>query len=222
MNARPPRPADPARPVAMVRRMRRLLLLSVLLSSTALAKPALQARDQNVQVGEGGDAVLPAGYQNVVWGASAAEVMAVRERPLETLSDPDPAFTWLLEYPERDAGVSTIKYRLLHDKLYEVQVFYEGGFSARDAREFARRFEERYGDATYDRDMADYVYGRKELTEERWRWQDPFSLQLLRHTTEPDGWTLVRISRVLEAERMHALRKGDVSANDRVKHVELD
>lgn len=212
--------------------MPRLLVLVLTLALVPLPAAAQTIfGNPNDLPGEGGDAVLPSGYKGVRWGIAPAPLMAVRGRPMEPIKTPDPHVHWLIETPPvgESGGIQTVKWKFWDDKLMEVQVFYRGPFTSREGRELRNKFVTRYGEANYEKKererppfLAANVQWEPTL-EERWTWQDPYSVQMLRRMAEDENWLLVRQSRVYEAMRLlQDKREREQAKSAKVRAIDLD
>ena len=163
-----------------------LLLALLLLPATAAAQNSIFGNPDDLP-GEGGDAVLPAGYQGILWGISPEALMAVRGRAMEPLNTPDPHLTMLIESspPGEEGGISTLKWKFWDRKLMEVAVFYSGPFTKREGRELRNKFVTKYGEALYkavERERPPMLSTKvdwQSVQEETWTWQDPFTIQAL-------------------------------------------
>ncbi len=210
--------------------LRLLALLALLLPASAAAQDSIFGNPNDLP-GEGGDAVLPSGYQDVLWGIAPDALMAVRGRPMEPQNVPDPHIKWLIEMPApgEDGGVSTVKWKFWDDKLMEVQVFYKGPFTKREGRELRNKFVTKYGESAYKaREVARpaTMSSKAEwetIQEERWTWQDPFTVQMLQRTAKDEVWYVVRQSRVYEAMRLlQDKREREQARSARVREIDLD
>lgn len=207
-----------------------LLLCLVLLPATAAAQDSIFGNPNDLP-GEGGDAVLPSGFRGVRWGISAEALMAVRGRPMEPLNAPDKHLTWLIESPPpgEEGGVTTVKWKFWDGRLMEVQVFYQGPFTRREGRELRNKFVTKYGEASYKKaekerpPMLARNVAWDPVDEERWTWQDPFTIQMLRRTSKDEVWFLVRQSRVYEAMRLlQDKREREEARSAKVRGIDLD
>ncbi len=214
----------------MLDSMPRLLCLLLFLTAPALAQDSIFGNPNDLP-GEGGDAVLPAGYKAVRWGINPEALMAVRGRPMEPQNSADPHLQWLIESPPpgESGGIQTVKWKFWDGQLMEVQVHYRGPFTRREGRELRNKFVTRYGEAVYKKTeterppMLSSRAAWDPIQEERWTWQDPFTIQMLRRTAADEVWTLVRQSRVLEAMRLlQDKREREEARSARVREIDLD
>ncbi len=205
------------------------LLIALLIAAPAAAQklPTLGTDEP----GLGGDAVLPAGYKDLRWGISPRSLMAVRGRAMETQNTSDPHLSWLIETPPpgESGGRTAVKWKFWDDKLIEVHVYFVEFPSRREGEQLMHKFQERYGDSKFERIMKDVdIHGfdslkKQPIAEERWTWQDPFTIQVLRRVVDDEQWTQVRQSRVYEAKRLLQDKKDRAEArSERVRSIELD
>ena len=86
----------------------------------------------------------------------------------------------------------------------------------------------RYGDGNYERAQLDggplpKAGAGPALSEERWTWQDTFTTQVLRREVQEEAWTLIRQSRVYEAQRLQQdKRERDEARSAKVRAIKLD
>ncbi len=216
----------------MLHAMLRLLplLCLLLLPAPAAAQDSIFGNPNDLP-GEGGDAVLPSGYKGIRWGMGEAALAAVRGRPMEPQNTPDPHIKWLIESPPpgEQGGVSTVKWKFWDGKLMEVHVYYKGPFTRREGRELRNKFVTRYGEASYKKlekerpPMLSTRVAWDPINEERWTWQDPFTIQVLRREAADEVWFLVRQSRVYEAMRLlQDKREREEARSARVREIDLD
>jgi hypothetical protein len=216
----------------MLDRMPRLfsLLFVLLFASPAGAVDTIFGNPADLP-GEGGDAVLPSGYKGVLWGIGPEALMAVRGHTMETLHATDPHLTWLIETPPagESGGVQTVKWKFWDGKLMEAHIYYTGPFTKREGRELRNKFVTRYGETDYkavERKRPQMLSSKVQwepVREERWTWQDPYTIQLLQRTAQDEVWFLVRQSRVYEAMRLlQDKREREDSKSARVREIDLD
>ena len=143
--------------------------LTVALSLSLLAPGASASANASskteVNPGEGGDSVLPAGYNGVVWGANSVTIQALRGRPLERQITPSSHVVYLIEAPlpgDKDTK-RVIKWKLWDDALVEVHVHYEGPFNRIESREIVHKFQNRYGAGNHEekKQKLHYNWDRK-------------------------------------------------------------
>lgn len=202
-----------------------ILLLSVAHAQQGSALPP-RADDSNAP-GRGGDAVLPAGYGNVVWGATPEIVEGIRGRGMEHQQTQNRHIKWLIEAPlpgETDKK-EVIRWIFWDGQLFEVQVLYEGPFTRAEGRDLVGKFQRHYGDGTHEA-----IYGAtsplrqtREIEEQWWVWEDPFTTQMLKEDRPEKTWVMLRHSRVLEeSRRAQEQRELDEARTQRVREIELD
>ncbi len=183
--------------------------------------------------GEGGDAVLPAGYQGIVWSAAAVPLQHMRGKGMEPIAAPAPGVRYLLEAPPPgdNSGVGIVKWKLWTDRLIEVQIHFPGPFTPHDGRALVQRFEDQYGSGKHEVIRSERHTGLRwtsspthfPIVEERWVWEDPFTTQILRREVETEQWTCIRKSRLLDAARaVHAERAMQEARSEKVQSIELD
>jgi hypothetical protein len=179
--------------------------------------------------GEGGDSELPAGYKGAVWGAGPAAIQALRGRPLERQITSSSHVTYLIEapLPGDKSTKRVVKWKFWDDTLSEVHIHYEGPFNRSESRELVHKFESRYGAGNHEQKKERQHYNWDKRTDivldEWWTWEDPFTTQMLKKNIEDSSWTVVRKSRVLQANRDQQ-REDEKSQTktDRVQDIELD
>lgn len=207
-----------------------LLLCSLLLAAPAAAQDSTFGNPADLP-GEGGDAVLPSGYRDIRWGINPEALMAVRGRQMEPQNTPDPHIQWLIESPPpgEGGGVATVKWKFWDAKLMEAQIFFRGPFTRREGRELRNKFVTKYGEASYKKSekerppMLSRNIAWEPLNEERWTWQDPYTIQMLRRTVTDEVWFLVRQSRVYEAMRLlQDKREREQARSAKVRGIDLD
>ena len=183
--------------------------------------------------GKGGDAVLPAGFKGVVWGASAEAIMAIRGG-MEMQVTPDRHIRKLIELPMpgTESGDGMVRHwTLWDDKLIEVTMFFPGEFTVREGRELREAFEKKYGPGRLEKITKGVETGtnawnvkvEKQIVEQRWLWQDPFTIQELRNNVRKGQWVNVRQSRMFEASRDAQIEVERQNAQSKkVKSIVLD
>jgi hypothetical protein len=207
------------------------LTLRVLLvaSCALLAVPAVAQNKIPMQPpppGEGGDAVLPAGYKTVRWGINDKALQHVLERGLEMAPGMDHHRHWLIDTPasnNKSSKRGVVKFHFWDSQLFEVTIYYS--LTASEGKELVGRFEGRFGDGNHDvvEGPVEYATGDQELKEEQWQWKDPFTLQILRRQLDGERWTLVRQSRVLEHRRLNQERtEREKKRENKIDEIELD
>ena len=208
--------------------LRSLAFATSLVAAGAWAKPGLQVvTDEEItapQPGIGGDAVLPAGFQELRWGASAEVLTAVRggmERRPVSESD----VTVLIEAPAPgDPRADIIHYKLWRDQLIELRIYYQDRLVGGDAHQFVRRVQDAYGDGDHIVKRNPYQGGgQPEILEESWQWEDPFTIQVLIREPQTNEWSMVRRSKVLEARQVRTVAKErETNADHRVNQIPID
>lgn len=203
--------------------MRNLAAISLLLIATpALSEPLPRAESQLTIESE--EPILPAGYKEVRWGQNPIGLQALRG-VMEPQADYDPHLGYLLETvaPGTDSD-RLVRYTLWDEQLLEVDIMYQSRFTPTDGRTLVERFEHRYGDAFHDVVREQRSTGTEgRVAEEHWRWQDEFTVQILRRKVDGEQWSLVRYSRLLQARQEAQQRKeADAKKKLRVKAIELD
>jgi hypothetical protein len=209
-----------------------ITLAATCVLAVSAAAPAAAAPGRPVP-GKGGDAVLPSGYQGVLWGISPNALQAVRGRAMETQITPDPHIVLLIETPEpgSDDASTVVQWRFWDEKLFEIHLFYDTELTVKEGVELVSRYEEKYGGPRHEvlREEVDTNNdGRpdtegKKIHEERWVWEDAFTLQILRRQVSAAQWTCMRRSRMLEASRQVQDEKDrEKVRSHRVKSIELD
>jgi len=209
-----------------------LLAVLVLLVSAQPAAAADKAVAPPPPPGSGGDAVLPAGYRGVVWGASGQGLMAIRGG-MELQVTPDPRIKKLIELPPPgvDGDGMVRHWTLWNDQLVEVTMFFPGEFTVREGRELKERFESKYGAGRLEKTKKGVESGtsawdvkvEEQVVEQRWVWQDPFTIQELRNDVRKGQWVCVRQSRMFEVSRKAQDAADRKKAHSkRVKSIVLD
>jgi len=200
----------------------------------ALVQPVVLAEagtknSEEPEPGEGGDSQLPAGYKGVVWGATTEAVQALRGRPLERMSTASSHVLYLIEAPlPGDKTTKTVvKWKFWDNELTEVHLLFEGPFNRTESREMIYKFESRYGEGRNEQRKQKQHYNWDAKTDlvidEWWTWEDPFTTQMLKKNFEDNSFTVVRKSRVLEANRDRKTEEERMKAKtDRVQEIELD
>jgi hypothetical protein len=206
-----------------------IVALSLSLPSPPASAGAAGAKSTEQEPGQDGDSRLPAGYRGVVWGAKSITIQAQRGRPLERQSTASSHVLYLIEAPlpgDKDTK-RVIKWKLWDDALIEVQVHYEGPFNRSESRELVYKFESRYGAGNHEKKKEKQHYNWDSKTDrvvdEWWTWEDPFTTQMLKKNPNENSWTVVRKSRVLQANRDRQ-RKDERSQtkSGRVQSIDLD
>lgn len=212
----------------------RFLPLLATLALALVALPSLslgQAKNPKAPPGPGeaGDALLPAGYKGVVWGASSEVVEALRNRTLERQSTTSSHVVYLIEAPPPGDKETkkVVKWKFWDDALIEVQVHYEGPFNKVEGRELVHKFESRYGAGIHEERKQKQHYNWSDktdlLVDEWWTWQDSYTIQMLKKNFDDNSWTTVRKSRVLEANRdQQKTDERTETHTDRVQDIDLD
>lgn len=187
----------------------RLTLAASVLLSFALAGPAMaqtggltissQEEPTPPTPGKGGDAVLPAGFQQIRWGASAEILMGVRggmERQPQAGGD---VVLYIEQAPPGGERRDIIHYRLWRDQLFEVTIHYQDPLVGAEAHQFLRRVEDHYGDGDHivKRAGAMLLIESQPIIAESWQWEDPFTIQLLIRDPKTNEWSMLRRSTVL-------------------------
>jgi len=179
------------------------------------------------RAGEGGDAVLPAGYKSVVWGATPEIVQGIRDRVMEHTLAPNSHVTYLIDAPrpgETDIK-EVVKWKFWDGALSEVHVHYEGPFTRKEGRDLVAKFERHYGEGKHEVVWSDTSpnHPTARIIEEWWTWEDPFTIQMLKRLSEDQSWIVIRHSRVLElARRAQEERELEEARTGRVREIELD
>lgn len=174
---------------------------------------------------------LPAGFQGVVWGANDRSIPALRGRPMELQTTPDPQVVVLIEAPipgaESKEDVGVVKYHLWRGQMFLVQQYLPGELTMKEGHELVVRFEERYGKGehkvvyTKERTASGYSGTREDL--EQWFWQDDFTVQSLTRQVLTNQWTIERRSLLLEASRaVQEQQSREEVRSSRVKAVSID
>ncbi len=202
-----------------------LVIAGGLLAGTAIAQT--KAAGQPPPPGEGGDAILPAGYKNVRWGINDNALQHVLDRGLESAPGMDHHRHWLIDTPPSNAVDSkrgVVKFHFWDSQLFEVTIFYS--LTASEGKELLARFQEKYGVARHEVVKGKIIeYGAREASdaEERWQWRDPFTLQILRRELQGEKWSMIRQSRVLEELRLTQQRKErEEKRSNKIDDIELD
>ena len=201
-----------------------VLACSAFIAGTAFAQTTEAVKPP--APGEGGDAVLSAGYRNVRWGINDVAMQHVLGKPLEMAPGMDHHRHWLIDTPPTNESTSkgVVKFHFWDSKLFEVKVYYN--LSAGDGKALLARFEEQNGEARHDTvNEAALEYGQNErgVSAETWQWQDPFTLQVLRRDLKGEKWTLIRQSRVLDELRLAQERvERDDKRSDKIDSIDLD
>ncbi len=214
--------------------MKYLLLCLTLVLSLALTAPPADAagttsKSTEFVPGEGGDSQLPAGYKGVVWGANSVSIQALRGRPLERQSTASSHVVYLIEAPPPGDKTTkrVVKWKLWDGALMEVQVLFEGPFNRSESRELVHKFESRYGEGNHEEKKVKQHYNWDSKTDlvvdEWWTWEDPFTTQMLKKNIGDNSWTVLRKSRVLEANRdRQRTDEKSQTKTGRVQGIDLD
>ena len=213
----------------------RLMIVVGFLLSLLLAAPA-SAQHEGLTIvnqeeptpptpGKGGDAVLPAGFQEIRWGATAEILMGVRggmERQPQAAGD-------VVLYIEQAAPGAErrdiIHYKLWRDQLYEVTIHYQDVLVGTEAHQFLRRVQDTYGD-------GDHIQKRRQkmqslpgepVTSESWQWEDPFTIQLLIREPDTNEWSMLRRSKVLADVRVRTeAREAETDQDHKINKIPID
>lgn len=207
-----------------------LLLLAVLVAGPALAQQqgltiSNQEEPTPPQPGVGGDAELPAGFQQIRWGATADILMKVRggmERQPVAAKD----ITVYIEQPAPGAARSDIiHYKLWRDQLLELQIHYQDRLIGSEAHQFVRRVESKYGKAKHVVKRGPQYWSKEssDVEEESWQWEDPFTIQVLIRDPKTEEWSMLRRSKVLEHVRVHTqAREAETDQDNKVNQIPID
>lgn len=210
---------------------RTLLLLPLLglLTLPALGQQGLtlpnQASTGRSIPGEGGDAQLPAGFQEVRWGATG-EILEVLRGPLEkrpTMADDVEVFIEAAAPGEPPKNI--IHYTAWRDQLVQLQVFYQHKLVGDEAHAFLDRVEGEYGPGEHVvRRGPSSSNGRQgPVLEESWTWQDPFTDQILIRDAATNEWSMLRRSRVIEElQKATADRERGQSSGSKLDEMPID
>lgn len=209
------------------------ILLSLALPSMAAAQDTATISNEGVKpkaglrAGEGGDAVLPAGYKSVVWAATPEIVQGIRGRMMEKTLAPNPHVTYLIDAPlPGETGIKeVVKWKFWDGALVEVHVHYEGPFTRKESRDLVAKFQRHYGDGKHEQVWSDTStnHPTARVIEEWWTWEDPFTIQILKRLGDDESWIVIRHSRVLElARRAQEERELEEARTGRVRGIELD
>jgi len=159
--------------------------------------------------GTGGDAVLPAGFKELRWGATV-EILQVTRGPMERRPSPSADLELLIEAPQPGEEASEIvHYKLWRDQLQELRIYYQTQLEGEEAIAFLERVKDAYGE------YKDHVVrrappqGKKPgaVVEESWIWEDPFTVQILIRNPQTREWSMLRRSRVIDELRMATKEK---------------
>jgi hypothetical protein len=176
-----------------------LSLIPVLLAAKGV--PLRPADPGASKPGVGGDAVLPAGAQEIRWGATSSVVELTRGM-MEKQPQSDPHVRRLIEVPGPEERGDVIHWRFWDDQLFELQLYYQDALVGSAAHEFVERVERAYGAARHEAIRGgNDGKGGTVVVEERWAWEDPFTLQVLIRDARTNSWSMLRRSRVLDALR---------------------
>ena len=218
-----------------IRTLLLVLLVGTLLPATSLAQPnglslpkAPGAQEEaRPGPGLGGDSVFPPGYKGVVWAATPEIVQGLRGRVMESVPNPNPHITYLIDAPRPGEidNKEVVRWKFWDGLLTEVHVIYEGPFTGKEGRDLVAKFERRYGEGKYDATLGPTSpnHPRPTVIEEWWTWEDPFTIQILKREKEDESWTVIRHSTVLQAgRRAQEERELERDRTRRVKDIELD
>ncbi len=211
---------------SLVTRLLPLCLAAAFVALSLANAQELPNADQSIP-GVGGDAVLPAGAKNIVWGATPEIVQGIRLRGMEHQPTQNPHITWLIDAPlpgETDV-TEVIKWKFWDGRLIEVHILYEGPFTRSEGRDLVGKFQRHYGDGKHEAIYAatSPLKQTREIAQQWWTWQDPFTIQVLKENREQKTWFVIRHSRVLEdARRAQEQRELDEARTQRVREIELD
>jgi len=203
--------------------------LSLFLTASAGDAAGTSSKTSKFVAGDGSDSHLPAGYKGVVWGASSMSIQALRGRPLERQSTASSHVVYLIEAPLPGDKTTkrVIKWKLWDDALIEVQILFEGPFNRSESRELVHKFESRYGVGNHEerKEKLHYNWDAKtdRLVDEWWTWEDSFTTQMLKKNIADTSWTVLRKSRVLEANRdRQRTDEKSQTKTGRVQGIDLD
>ena len=214
------------------------VLLGLALLSLALPAPVLAGQSPTIsnsghkpkappRAGEGGDAVLPAGYKSVFWGASPEIVQGIRDRVMESQPAPNPHVTYLIDAPRPGETEirEVVKWKFWDGALVEVHIHYEGPFTRKESRDLVAKFQRHYAEGKHEVVWSDTSvnHATARIIEEWWTWEDPFTIQVLKRLGDDESWIVIRHSRVLElARRAQEERELEEARTGRVRGIELD
>lgn len=218
-----------------MRTMNTLLLLTCG-AIALLAVPPAEAQFEGISVvndaprvrsmpGEGGDSVLPAGFQETRWGATV-QILQVTRGPMERRPSPKPDIELLIEAPapgEPEADI--VHYKLWRDQLMELRIFYQDALVGAEAHDFLSRVQGAYGEGNHASKRGPRNHNGLEgkLLEESWAWEDSFTTQVLLRDPRTNEWSLLRRSRVIEEIRS-ATEEAELnkSRDDRINSMPID
>ncbi len=203
-------------------------LLSALVSTPVLAQPGLtisQAEEPTPPTpGVGGDAVLPAGFQQIRWGATPEILMGVRggmERQPQAYSD---VSLYIEQAAPGEGRRDIIHYRLWRGLVYEVKIHYQDPLAGPEAHQFLRRVQGVYGEGKHQYERAgrgDREAGNVKL--ESWQWEDPFTIQVLLRDALTNEWSMLRRSKVLADVRVRQEAKDVITNQDhKINKIPID
>jgi hypothetical protein len=216
--------------------MIRMQRLFVLVGACALTAAPAAGQPQGISVanlpvasrpapGQGGDAVLPAGFQETRWGATVEILQAVRG-PLGRLPSPKPDIEMLGEAAAPgEPPKNIVHYKLWRDQLFELRVYYQDRLVGGEALDFVGRVEAAYGPGQHNVVRAKPTPHQKqgEVIEENWTWEDPFTLQILLRDPATNEWSMMRRSRVIDELRVATEeRDTDRSRDERLQAMPID
>ncbi len=215
---------------SMVRIAQGLFLATLLGASLAVSQPrgisvANLTPSAVPAPGEGGDAILPAGFKEIRWGASVEILHGVRG-PMERRPSPKTDIELLIEAPQPgEEATNIVHYKLWRDQLVELRIYYQERLSGPEAHDFLARVEAAYGEGLHSSRRAprgkDGMLGP--VLEESWRWEDPFTTQILLRNPQTKEWSMLRRSRVLEELRVATEEREQTEDRDeRVKAMPID
>jgi hypothetical protein len=174
--------------------------------------------------GVGGDAVLPAGFQQIRWGATAEILMGVRggmERQPQAFSD---ISLYIEQAAPGEGRRDIIHYKLWRDQAYEVKIHYQDLLSGPEAHQFLRRVQDVYGEAKHSVGRADRGQkGAGGVKVESWQWEDPFTIQVLLRDAVSNEWSMLRRSKVLADVRVRQEARDVVTNQDhKINKIPID
>ncbi len=205
-----------------------LSLLSLLVAGPVWAQSGLtisQAEEPTPPTpGVGGDAVLPAGFQQIRWGATAEILMGVRggmERQPQAFSD---VSLYIEQAAPGEGRRDIIHYKLWRDQAYEVTIHYQDPLVGAEAHQFLRRVQGAYGEGKHQVERQ----GRGErgvggVKVESWQWEDPFTIQVLLRDALTNEWSMLRRSKVLADLRVRQEAKDVITNQDhKINKIPID
>ncbi len=176
--------------------------------------------------GTGGDAVLPAGFKELRWGATV-EILQVTRGPMERRPSPSTDLELLIEAPQPgEEATEIVHYKLWRDQLHELRIYYQAQLEGAEAHAFLDRVKAAYGD------YKDHVVRRGPssdknqqgpVVEESWVWEDPFTVQILIRNPQTREWSMLRRSRVIDELRTAtAEREANQDRSDVIESMPID